>query len=45
MSGEGVFDAADDVFRLGLGQLHRLGRLEERTKTLELGDGGQLLCR
>lgn len=40
--GEGVFDAAHHVFRLGFRQLHRLGRLEERAETLELGDGRQL---
>ena len=44
MSGEGVFNASHHVFRLSLCQLHRLRRLEERAKPLELWDGGQLFC-
>lgn len=45
VSSKGVFNAADNVFRFSLRQLHRLGRLEEWTQTLELWDGCQLLYR
>lgn len=45
VSGEGVFDAAHHIFCLSLRQLHRVGRLEERAKTLELWDGRQLFCQ
>lgn len=45
VSSEGVFDAANHVFSLCLSQLHRLRRLEERAKSLELWDGCQLFCQ
>lgn len=43
VTSERVFDAANHVFRLRLRQLHRLRGLEQRTETLELGNGGELL--
>ena len=43
MAPEDVFDALDAVLGLRLGELHRLGGLEQRAQRLELGDLGQLL--